>query len=359
MANIEKRITSDGGQHWRVRVRIKGYAPAYATFAKRADARDWAAQVEADMRAQRYDDGALARKYTVADMVDRYEERVFDTSKKKPRSVKLQRRQLAWWKKAIGEYALANVTPVLLAEQRDKLAKEGRRRRGPATIVGYFAILGHAFNTAKDEWGWVKTNPVTDVEKPQLPVGRSRALSEDELKRLLRACKGERKPILLITVLALSTGARKNELLGLKKEHIRDDYQWAEVGDTKSRKPTLLQFIEPARSMLKEHVLRHRIRRGYLFPSPAGDAPMNIDREFRRVVRAAGIRDYHFHDNRHTHASYLVMNGMDSTAVQGQLNHSDIKMTSRYTHWSKVQLAGKVTKIITPIIQKGADHANQ
>jgi len=60
-----------------------------------------------------------------------------------------------------------------------------------------------------------------------------------------------------------------------------------------------------------------------------------IRRAFKTALERAGIKDFHFHDLRHTSASHLIMRGASMKAVQEHLNHSSPNMTNRYAHISE------------------------
>ena len=71
----------------------------------------------------------------------------------------------------------------------------------------------------------------------------------------------------------------------------------------------------------------------YVFYDPAtGNRYQDIKRSFKTALKKAGIRDFHFHDLRHTFASHLVMAGIDVTTVKELLGHKTLTMTLRYSH---------------------------
>ena len=126
MANFEQRKTKEGKTVIRVRVRLKGFPVETATFDRLTDARRWASKIETDIREGRHFKTTEAKRHTLAELVDRY---LKDTLPKKSEVMQRdQWRHLTWWKDQIGDRLLADVTPSLLAEYRDRLSKgEGRQ----------------------------------------------------------------------------------------------------------------------------------------------------------------------------------------------------------------------------------------
>jgi len=120
MANIQKRVSKSGSVSYRVLVRLKGYPLQTATFARLTDARKWAQDTESAIRDGRHFKTTEAKRHTLGELIDRYTRDVLPT--KKPGIN--QASQLAWWKEKLGAYTLADITPALLAEYRDKLASE-------------------------------------------------------------------------------------------------------------------------------------------------------------------------------------------------------------------------------------------
>jgi len=80
-------------------------------------------------------------------------------------------------------------------------------------------------------------------------------------------------------------------------------------------------------------VLPRNNREAYVFCKKDGN-PYNFRSPFLRARKKAGVKDFKFHDLRHTAASYLVMKGVDSNTVREILGHKTHEMTLRYSHLS-------------------------
>ena len=155
MATIEERMDSDGKANYRVKVRLKGYPQQTATFTRKTDAKNWAQDTESAIRDGRHFKYSEAKKHTLAELIDRYKRDILPTKTNNKKTQKVQGQQLDWWKAELGDYALADVTPALLAEYRDKLTSTEIRpntKRSPSTITRYMAALSHAFTIAVKEW---------------------------------------------------------------------------------------------------------------------------------------------------------------------------------------------------------------
>ena len=171
-------------------MRLSGWPPQSATFKRKTDAKRWATQTEAAIREGRHFRFAEAQRHSVADLIDRYREEVL--KRKAPTKRADQERHLNWWHQQLGRYRLSDITPSLISEKRELLAKGGTHqseRRSGATCNRYVASLGHAFSIAAREWEWIDRNPVAQVRKLPEARGRTRFLSDEERDRLLTACR--------------------------------------------------------------------------------------------------------------------------------------------------------------------------
>jgi len=91
------------------------------------------------------------------------------------------------------------------------------------------------------------------------------------------------------------------------------------------------------------------IDHGFVFTNSKGLPYKYEDRTYRRVFvsacKKAGIRDFRFHDLRHTFASWVAMSSRDIYAVQKLLNHKDVRMTKRYAHLTEKYLQEVVNSL--------------
>lgn len=338
MANIEKRTSENGKTSYRVKVRLKGCPVQTATFERLTDAKKWVQDTESAIRENRHFKTAEAKRHTLAELMDRYIKDVMPT---KPKNARGQVRQLEWWKAAIGSYTLADVTPALIAEHRDKLASGITVRgkvRNPATVVRYMAALSVAFTTAVKEWGWIDDSPMRKVTKPKESRGRVRFLSDDERTRLLKACQESKNPFLYpVVVLALSTGMRHGEAIGLTWDVVDLNRGRAILHETKNGERRAVAIAGPALEVLKELSKVRRIDTHLLFPSKdtATRRPMELRKPWLAAIKKADIQDFKFHDLRHSTASYLAMNGASLAEIAEVLGHKTLQMVKRYAHLSE------------------------
>ena len=338
MATIEKRTDSTGGTTYRVKVRLRGYPPQTATFDRQTDARKWATQTEAAIQEGRHFKHAEAKKRTVAELLDRYTQ---DVLPNKGRQKQSQGHQLAFWRAELGPYLLSDLTPDRIAKARDKLAKTTTRGKTiqPATVVRYLSVLSHACTMAVKEWRWLDDNPCRKVTKPKEPRGRVRFLSDDERTRLLDACRASSAPDLYpATVLALSTGARRMEILGLTWPQVDLERRVAILHDTKNGERRVLPLAGPALALLRERAKDRRTDTDLLFPggrrrttdgTPGALKPVDLAFAFAVAMERAGIDNFRWHDLRHSAASYLAMNGASLAEIAEVLGHKTLAMVKR------------------------------
>jgi len=345
VAYIEKRVSKTGVVRHRALVRLRGHPSQSATFERKTDAKKWVQQTEAAIREGRHFKSAAAKRQTGAELIDRYVKEILP---RKPKSMYDQGRQLRWWRSQLGDRSLADTTPQFIAQCRSKLGSEPVRGgvRGPGTVNRYMAALSHVFSIAIREWGWLEDSPMRNIASLKEPKGRVRFLSDDERKRLLDACGASRSPYLYpVVVIALSTGMRKNEVLGLRWKDVDLERRVAVLEDTKNDErravPLAGLALQEARRLAAERALGCPL----VFPGKRGTTPVDIRTPWETALRHAQIDDFRFHDLRHSAASYLAMNGASLAEIADVLGHKTLQMVKRYAHLSEQHTAGVVERM--------------
>lgn len=347
MATVEKRSGRDGRTTYRARVRVFGHPERTKTFKRKTDAKTWAEHTQADLGRGRYVPTTEAMRRTVAQLIDRY---LDETLPFKPRNrdAKGTRRYLLWWKNQIGDYALANVSAAVINEHKLRLARDTTSRgnqRIASSVNHYLACLGACFKTAMREYGWLEASPMPNVTKLEEPKGRVRFLSDDERTRLLDACR-KTPDLYAIVLLALSTGARRGEILGLRWRDVDLKRDVIILYDTKNRDRRVLPLSGPALELMQGRSRVRQLTTDRVFPnSMRPKAEYNIRRCWPEALKAAGIDDFRFHDLRHSAASYLAMNGATLAEIAEILGHRTLVMVKRYAHLSDSHVAKVVARM--------------
>ena len=207
--------------------------------------------------------------------------------------------------------------------------------RSGATINRYLATLSHMFTVAHKEWRLVSHNPVREISKKKEARGRVRFLSDAERDALLAACaKSDWQPLHTLVLLAISTGARRGELIRLKWTDVDLKTARATVHETKNGDPRVLPLVGKALAALRELKLQGSGRSEWVFAQPSGfPGPYeSFDGIWYTALEAAGITNFHFHDLRHTCASYLASQGASLIEIADTLGHRSLQMVRRYAH---------------------------
>jgi integrase len=349
MGSTKTRIAKDGTPRYTAEVRLKGYPAQTATFKRKTDANKWIQDTESAIREGRHFKTAAAKKHTFGEMIDRFLAGSALTKEQQGH----QGMHLKRWKVELGDYTLADITPDLIVEVRDKLLSETTRKRTkrtPSTVNRYLDSLSPVFTIAVDEWQWLEDSPMRKVKSQKEPRGRVRFLNEEERQRLLTACKeSKNKWLYLCVILSLSTGMRQGELMGLKWQDVNLKDGFIILHETKNGERRRVPLAGHGLELLREHSKVRRLDTDLLFPGKKHkEKPIDLGTPWETALRRAEINDFHWHDLRHCTASYLAMNGASLAEIAEILGHKTLQMVKRYAHLSD----GHVSNVVASMNKK-------
>jgi integrase len=132
--------------------------------------------------------------------------------------------------------------------------------------------------------------------------------------------------------LAISTGMRRGEILGLRWSQVDLDRERITLHDTKNGERRGVPLAGLALTLLRALKQNRRVDTEWVFPSSRVDRPIQLERAWKAAYTKAGIGDFRFHDLRHCAASYLVMTGASLAEIGEVLGHKTVQMTKRYAH---------------------------
>ena len=233
-----------------------------------------------------------------------------------------------------------------------------KRAAGQSTrSVGIIhATLRAALNEAL-RLGEVQRNVATLVRPPRNSPKPIQPFSPAEARTFLKAIQGDRLEALY--VLAIATGLREAEVLGLRWKDLDLDEAMLSVRFTLQRLDHAYQLVEPktrqsrrtiaipaiAVSALKSHRVRQaeerlEVGKGWndldlVFTTAKGQPLYGtvVYGRFKRILKAAGLRPQRFHDLRHCYATLLLVQEVHPRLVMETLGHSEIGVTMNcYSH---------------------------
>jgi integrase len=266
-------------------------------------------------------------------------------AKARKRSLEDDARYLDAFKVAFGtETPLAEITGARISEWREaRLAAinpRTKRAYSTAAVNRPLATLRHLLTLAREEWEVLDAVPRVRLEKES--QGRLRWLTKVEASRLLGACDASKNKLLgAIVRLALGTGMRREEILGLTWERVDFARGVLRLEVTKSGRRREIPMDDTAYDALSSVAGK---REGLVFTKADGRRWGKIRTAFESAVEAAKVDDFRFHDLRHTFASWAVQRGASLHELKDLLGHSSLAMVMRYAHLAPENLRQAVNK---------------
>jgi integrase len=335
---------------WAAQLRLPGGARKTFYGASKSDVRE---KLKEAQRAAH--EGVLvpAPNMTVREYLEGWLERVVASSVR-PKTYEAARLNVRRIVRVIGGLKLQGLSPASVQSAYGALLREGLSKR---SVEQSHEVLHRALRQAV-QWGLTGRNPADAVSVPRPGRHEMKTLSEEEVRRLFEAAKGDRWQCLW--VLLATTGLRIGEALGLRWDDVDLERGRLEVRRALQRQTGRgLVFVEPksARSRrgvhlapavvtrLREHHARQAEERrfagenwtdqGLVFTTLRGGPVEHstVTYAFGRALSNAGLERIRIHDLRHTAATLLLKRQVHPKVVQELLGHSSISLTlDTYSH---------------------------
>jgi integrase len=261
---------------------------------------------------------------------------------------------------ALGSILLGKLQPVHIQAYYTEALASGRRDGSgglsPQTVVHHDRVLNVALKRAR-ALRLIPNNPVEDASRPKVERHEIEALEPAESAALLSAARATR--MFPIIFLALATGLRRGEVLGLRWSDVDLDRRTLTVAQSLEQTKIGLRFKTPKTKRsrrtialspsLVDELKTHRAKQAaerlalgmgrdpsaLVFARIDGDPiqPDSVTKMFARIAERAKIRKISFHGLRHTHATDLLRAGVHPKIASERLGHASIAITmDTYSH---------------------------
>lgn len=346
MASIRKLPSG----RWQVQIRRVGMPDVFDSFTRKKDADAFVREVEGNTELHRKLGKAAAYIPTFEKWVGMF----LETYPCRDRDMA---GKLWWWAEQFAGVAVTKVDEFMIDDATSKLQRFGRHGDKPVPtnsdgkpirrIGGRKSVTGSTVNRYKSALSTCLrvfithpdykrlgfANPVRKESVARFKENRpkDRFLTSEEQAALLNVCKtASWERMYMLVLMALTTGARRGELLRLRWTDIDFGHRTATLKQTKNGKPRLLPLTKP----VVEQLMRFREKNDSLiFPSSISKSqPFAFRHHWFDATTKARLPNLRFHDLRHTAASNLVRAGRSLFEVGVLLGHSSTQMTKRYSH---------------------------
>lgn len=325
---IYPRPNADGSMSYDAQLLVKPYPRIQQTFATIAEAVAWRSKTKAELKKQRQGGGARPELATLT-LAGLNSEYLSDPEAKLLADYDDRERHLNWWSAQCGTTRVLDFGVFQARTARGALIP-GRKN---ATVDRYIASERAAWNWGR-EAGLV---PIDRAWPPGLMLreadARVRHLSDQELSAVLKAAKAHSPTMHAAIMVAIATGMRQGEMLRLV---------WPDVDFTHSTVRLLITKTGQARSVHLPSIAAQALKavkagtvvgaRVFLYTDGTPLDQDRLNREWRKVRKAAGLDNFRWHDFRHSCASFLAQHGASLLQIGSVLGHQRAQTTLKYSH---------------------------
>lgn len=319
---------------WQAQVRRRGMKARCKSFDSKLEAEKWARDLEAQVdRFGAAPDTRILESTTLSELLERYKIEVSPTKRGSVQEIQridvLRRHDIAY-------RTMVGLSPQDISSFRD----ERLRTVAPSTTVRELAILSHVIEVAIRDWGLpLSRNVVKLVRRPVIRNERKRRLEGDEEQRLLDGCDtGKIAFMKTLLILAIETGMRRSEILGLKWSDISHNRRVITLVITKNGSGREVPMSQRAFDAITDWKTRADSNQPRVFPM----APGSLEQAWYRLLARAKVTGLRFHDLRHEGVSRLFERGLNMIEVSSISGHKELRMLKRYTHLSADDLVPRL-----------------
>jgi integrase len=223
----------------------------------------------------------------------------------------------------------------------DDKGRKAAREEGlsDATVKHCLALIRQIYNKAM-AWGLYEgKNPIKDVKLPTLKNGRERFLNYEEADGLLTELKAVSGVTHDVALLSLHCGLRAGEIFNLKAQDVDLSHGIIRIVDPKNTQPRAAYMTEAVKEILKARM--PETPEAFVFTERGNKERINqVSQAFAKTVGRLGFnrgvsdrrQRVSFHSLRHTHASWLALQGESLLTIAEALGHKTLVMVRRYAH---------------------------
>lgn len=252
------------------------------------------------------------------------------------KSLRDDRARIRWFTGHLRGRTLDQISRELI----DRLISQGLSRRSDRTKDLYVALIRAMFRMAMREWEWIETMPAFRTYARGEKV-RVRYLTHAQAEALLAKLPEHQREVVLF---ALATGLRQRNVLDLTWDRVDLERRVATVegDDTKNEEALGVPLNDAAAAVLERQLGKHP---RHVFTFRGNPLRTANTRAWRAALKACGIKDFRWHDLRHTWATWLRQNDVPTWVLQELGGWNSEAMVRRYAHMSVKHLQPYVDRL--------------